>query len=316
MQEKWHQDCHSDPPPYRSRLSSSPVHDVPLDDPLSITNPSDGPPSYQSLQQPPTPPPAYRQNQYNHPASEIDLHSFPDRSTILVIGACTRQGMYIIDRLLEQNYQVRGLVSNPREAAQTSKYFESKYDRDHYHPWIVPNMSRRGAFDVAVASCAGVVFVSSQPSPVAISKTITLARVKNALTAAMKEARMDRFVYCSPRPTPIHPASRTEAWTGQERADSPAPSRSFESSRSSFQQEASEVNRASVEVAIWDCVDGQRPSFTLDIGEYLFVSMFIVIRADSRTSDIAKQLRHSPRRRCSLKLVIAQSLPIAVEGRF
>ncbi|KAM0714856.1 hypothetical protein Q7P37_009320 [Cladosporium fusiforme] len=247
MQKQWHkEDANSDPPPYQHRRSLPPTQELSLHIALSRTLLPDHPPSYNSLQDASTPPPAYRQHQYSHPASEIDLHSFPDESTILVIGAATRQGMHIIERLLEQHYRVRGVVSNSHEAAQTSKYFESKYDRDHFHPWIVPDMTRRGAFDLAIGECTGVVFVSSQPSPIAISRSEALTRVQNALTAAMSEARMTRFVYCSPRAMTAHPSSRTASPDG---------------------------DRTSVELAIWDCVDGRRPGFALDIGEFVPTSI-------------------------------------------
>lgn len=265
MQEKWHEEPNrSDPPPYEQRLSMLPTGELPCEDPLQSTAPANDPPSYQSLQHHGPPPPVYRQHQYSHPVSGIDLHSFPDRSTICVIGACTRQGMHIIDRLLEQNYTVRGVVSNSHESAQTSKHFEFRYDRDRYHSWIIPDMSRRGAFNLAIETCAGVVFVAGQAGPAAVSKVIILARVKNALAAAMREARMDRFVFCSPKPAVAHPSSRSASPVGSEVGDS----RSFELSRESLEACGRETNRAEVEVAIWDCVDGRRPGFALDIGEY------------------------------------------------
>lgn len=240
-QKHWHQTHHSDPPPYHS-----------VDATPEVINP----PSYRrALRQPaPPPPPAYREHQYSHLTSSIDLHSFPDRARILVVGAYSRQGMNIISRLLDQHYRVRGVVSNAKEAAQTAKYFEARHGREHYRPLIIPNLASDDIFDVPASKCAGVVFVAGKSNVDPTSGEETLARVTNVLEAAMRQPRMDRFLYCSPR--------------SEARTDDLQPS---------------------VELAIWDWVDSRQPGFALDIGKSTVRVNIVCARPLTSVLSIASQ---------------------------
>lgn len=246
MQKQWHRDPQTNPPPYQDQQT---------------TRFSDDPPAYRSVQQPP---PAYRPSQYSNSVSGISLHSFPDRATVLVIGACTRQGMHIIDRLLEHDYRVRGVVSNAREAAQIAKYFEVRHDREHYNSWIIPDMSQDGAFSLAARSCSGIIFVTAQSSPIASSDDAALARVTSALTAAMKEAGMDRFIYCSPASSGRLRGNSLRHFESGRRH----PLLSSELDREHTRPTESRNNHTPIEVAIWDWVDKRQPGFALDISEY------------------------------------------------
>jgi NAD(P)-dependent dehydrogenase (short-subunit alcohol dehydrogenase family) len=241
---------------------------------------SGGPPAYQSLD--PTiisenlpayrscpPPPAYTECQHDESASSINLHSFPEGSTVLVIGAYTRQGMHIIDRLLEHQHSVRGIVANPRESAQTAKHFEARHGRERYQPCIISDPTAKDAFDAAARDCSGVVFVTNRSSPVAGCGVETLAKVMSVLGSAMIEADMNRFVYCYPA------ASSNEisqSMTGNNISSAqgevvPTQPPSYESSRNGSELSRPETVPFSVELAIRDWIGVNQPGFALEIGE-------------------------------------------------
>ena len=217
MQIEWHRH-NSSPPSYPQSMQQQSQQTTPLSSTESLPahNNNEEPPSYQRISRSRSAPPAYIQRQTSHPDPIIDLYSFPPRSTILVVGAYTRQGMHIIDRLIENGHSVRGIVSNTREAAQVSKHFEASHGRGYYHSSIVTDLTVEGALDSTARHCSGVVFVTSQSSPSMTSTEERIANVLNTLASAVKEARMDRFIYCSsatppapvaaaaPRPPPLN----------------------------------------------------------------------------------------------------------------
>lgn len=254
MQKQWNSNPHSGPPAYQC-LDSVPTSTMP-----------EMLPAYRSC----PPPPAYTECQHDESASSINLHSFPERSTVLVIGAYTRQGMHIIDRLLEHQHSVRGIVANPREAAQTAKHFEAGHGRDHYQPCIISDPTAKNAFDLVARTCSGVVFVTNRSNPVTGAGVETLARVMSVLGSAMREADMHRFVYCYPAAASddfgksmtgsiINPSTRPGI------ASSQPPS--YESHRNGSELHRPETVPFSVELAIRDWVGTNNPGFTLDIGK-------------------------------------------------
>ncbi|KAF2769500.1 NAD(P)-binding protein, partial [Teratosphaeria nubilosa] len=124
----------------------------------------------------------------------------PRQSMILVIGANGGQGMHVVDQLLERGFRVRCTVRNAEKAISTGKYFEEKYGVGRYMPVVIPDMVHKGAFDLAIRGCSGVVHsasvmtYSTDPHEV-VSPTI--AGVLNALESAGKESGVKRFVCCS-----------------------------------------------------------------------------------------------------------------------
>lgn len=252
MQKKWNRSHPSGPPAYHT---------------LDSTIMSENLPAYRSC----PPPPAYTECQHDDSAGSINLHSFPEGSTVLVIGAYTRQGMHIIDRLLEHQHSVRGIVANARESAQTAKHFEARHGRERYQPCIISDPTAKDAFDAAAKTCSGVVFVTNRSSPVAGCGVETLAKVMSVLGSAMIEADMNRFVYC-------YPAAASDdfnqSMTGSNNssardADVPTQPPSYESTRNGSEQSRPETVPFSVEMAIRDWIGVNQPGFTLEIGESL-----------------------------------------------
>jgi len=261
MQKEWHRH-HSSPPAYQ-----------PTD--LPPVSPIEQLPSYHRASRSCSALPVYIQRQISHTETIIDLYSFPPRSTILVIGAYTRQGMHIIDRLIENGHQVRGIVSNTREAAQISKHFEASHGRGHYRSGIFTDMSVEGALDSTAQACSGVIFVSPQASPVASSNEAHLANVINALFSAMKATNMDRFIYCSPAPA-ARPLN--EIFTiDEDAADSdstsiqapPRPSRWL--SQNGRPRGGKKPEETPVELAIERWADHWEPRFALQTGMPLHI---------------------------------------------
>jgi hypothetical protein len=263
MQLEW-QRHHSSPPSYEQQSDSTPIS--------PISPASEQPPTYQRASRSCSAPPVYIQRQISNTDTIIDLYSFPPRSTILVVGAYTRQGMHIIDRLIENGHLVRGIVSNAREAAQVSKHFEASHGRGYYHSSIVTDMTVEGSLDSTARDCSGVVFVTSQSSPVMNSAEARVANVINALTSAVKQAKMDRFIYCSSppatRPSNVistideeeddEPVSRNSA------TQPPRPSQWL--SRSSHEESITE--ETPIEIAMGKWIDLWEPKFALQTGKF------------------------------------------------
>lgn len=255
MQKQWHQDPSPDPPPYE------------LPDPFNIPE-SQQRPSGQSYEAPP----AYRRRQQGVlDDASTDLHSFPEHSTILVVGAFSRQGMHIIDRLLDQGYRVRGAVSDTREAAQTSKYFEARHDRDQYNSCIIPDMTLEQAFNTAVDSCSGIIFVAGNRTSAANARGPVFQKVKNVLDAAKREGKMYRFVYCTPGCGAVATVQSSDG-----RRDPPA----YETRRN-YRVNAS---KDSTEAAIWDWANRSQPGFALDTGECSILTVRYGILTDRSRS--------------------------------
>jgi hypothetical protein len=230
MQLEWHRH-HSSPPSYQQQQEQQqqqhPQSQSNYSPPISPISPTtdENPPTYQRAARSISAPPAYIQphhhhHQTNHPPI-IDLYSFPPQSTILVVGAYTRQGMHIIDALLSNNHSVRGIVSNAREAAQVAKHFEASHGRGcWYTSIIVGDMTREGALDATARGCGGVVFVAAglhhqhrrRQSISMLGGENNEERVSiliNALTSAVKERGVVRFVYCSSPSSPSPVAAGT-----------------------------------------------------------------------------------------------------------
>jgi hypothetical protein len=251
MQKKWNRRHPSWPPAYQ------------LMDPTAMSEPL---PAYRSC----PPPPAYSECHHDDSASSINLHSFPEGSTVLVIGAYTRQGMHIIDRLLDHQHSVRGIVANAREAAQTAKHFEASHGRERYQPCIISDPTARNAFDAAARNCSGVIFVTNRSSPVAGCGVETLAKVMSVLGSAMEEAHMNRFVYCYPAPASNDFCqSMTRSHTMPSRRERPIPANPppYEMARHGSEQRRPETVPFSVELAIRDWIGVNQPGFALEIGE-------------------------------------------------
>lgn len=222
----------------------------------------------------------YIQRQNSHTETIIDLYSFPPRSTILVVGAYTRQGMHIIDRLIENGHLVRGIVSNAREAAQVSKHFEASHGRGYYHSSIVTDLTVEGALDSTARACSGVVFVTSQASLMSSTED-RVSSVVNALTSAVKEATMDRFIYCSSKPAIVRPLNNAISTIDEEDGDDdepalprhsttqppPRPSPAQWLSSRSGGHEESMTEKTPVEIAMGKWIDSWEPKFALQTGK-------------------------------------------------
>ena len=256
VQMEWHR--YSPSPPSYQQSDLPPVS--------HISRSVEEPPSYQRISRSSSAPPKYIRRQTSRTETIIDLHSFPPRSTILVVGAYTRQGMHIIDRLIENGHQVRGIVSNAREAAQVAKHFEASHGRGHYYSSIVSDMTVEGALDSTARQCSGFIFVTAQSNPIASSKEEHLASVINALTSAMKEAKMDRFFYCSSPPV-TRPLNRIptigEGAESTSHSGTPRPSQWL--SRGTPKESIAE--ETPIEIAIEKWRDIWVPKFTLQTGK-------------------------------------------------
>jgi nucleoside-diphosphate-sugar epimerase len=76
-------------------------------------------------------------------------------STVLVTGANGFIGSHIIDQLLQLDYRVRGTVRTEAKGKWVQDYFDEKYGHGKLELVVVPDMSKKGAFDDAVKGNCG-----------------------------------------------------------------------------------------------------------------------------------------------------------------
>lgn len=222
----------------------------------------------------PSPPPQY--DQINQPLTiGLDKPALPRDSLVLVTGANSWQGIHIVDQLLEHGYRVRGTVRDTDKAIWISEYFQEKYGAERFTTAIIPDMVPRGAFDIAVRGCSGVIHVASvtsfSPSPEDVIAP-SIAGAINALEAAAKEPIVRRFVYCSAtaaavsQGTGIRNEVTSDSWnmSAFKAAWGPPP---YEAERAWAVFSSSKMQ---AEQAVWRWYNLKKPQFTLNAGKPLW----------------------------------------------
>ena len=218
------------------------------------------------------PPPLYQAVSQARPS--LDETAIAKNSLILVTGANSWQGFHIVNQLLERGYRVRGTVRDPDKAVWTAKYFRDQFGPGRYLTAIIPDMAVRGAFNLAIRGCSGVIHtahvtsMSGNPNDVV---TPSIAGALNALEAAVLEPLVTRFVYTSSvNATISHERNEpnevnSQSWNMMDFRDawSPPPygeDRAFPTYNASKMQ---------TEAAVWKWHDTKKPHFVLNSGELM-----------------------------------------------
>lgn len=248
-----------DPPPY------------PFSRSLSVASASTA--SEHSLKPlPTTPPPQYFQINHTDPYP-ADVPAIPPESLILVIGASGWQGTHVVDQLLRRGYRVRGTVRSAEKAIWTSKLFKDRHGIGRYSAAVIPDMVPKGAFDIAVRGCSGVVHCASVTSFSSDPETVvtpSIAGALNALEAAKGEPGVTRFVYCSSTAAAVSSGNgfrqnvTSESWNmaAFKTAWQPPP---YDLDRAWAVYAASKFQ---TEQAVWRWCHEHQPRFVLNTGEY------------------------------------------------
>jgi hypothetical protein len=87
--------------------------------------------------------------------------NLPKGSLILVTGANGFVASHVVDRLLEDGFNVRGSVRSEAKGKWLHQVFGSKYGKGRFETIIVPDMQANGAFDAAVKGVAGICHTAS-----------------------------------------------------------------------------------------------------------------------------------------------------------
>lgn len=82
-------------------------------------------------------------------------------SLILVTGANGFVASHVVDRLLEDGFNVRGSVRSEEKGKWLHQVFGNKYGEGRFETVIVPDMQADGAFDAAVKGVAGICHTAS-----------------------------------------------------------------------------------------------------------------------------------------------------------
>ena len=136
----------------------------------------------------------------------------PKGSLVLVTGVNGFIGSNIADQFLKLGYRVRGTTRNPEKNAWITKLFDRKYGAGKFELVSVPDMEAPDAFDVAVQGVSAVVHTATNytmdPNPHNVIPA-TVAGTVNAMTAAMREQSVKRFVLTSSSAAALIPKPNT-----------------------------------------------------------------------------------------------------------
>jgi len=145
--------------------------------------------------------------------------NLPKGSLVLVTGANGFVASHVVDRLLEDGFNVRGSVRSGEKGKWLHEVFEAKFGKGRFETVVVPDMEPDGAFDAAVKGVAGICHTASimtfvdkpeEVIPTVVSflsridrkeqHTLTSRKVKgatNIVSAALKEPSVKSLVYTS-----------------------------------------------------------------------------------------------------------------------
>lgn len=142
--------------------------------------------------------------------------TLPTGSLILVTGANGFVASHVVDRLLEDGFNVRGSIRSEEKGKWLHEVFDNKYGEGRFETVIVPDMEANGAFDTAVKGVAGICHTASImtfvdkpeqviPAVVRFNHQIPMQRVlltpwkvkgaTSIVTAALKEPSVKSLVY-------------------------------------------------------------------------------------------------------------------------
>lgn len=87
--------------------------------------------------------------------------NLPTGSLVLVTGANGFVASHVVDRLLEDGFNVRGSVRSEEKGKWLHGVFDKKYGKGRLELVVVPDMQATGAFDAAVKGVAGICHTAS-----------------------------------------------------------------------------------------------------------------------------------------------------------
>ncbi|CBF78393.1 hypothetical protein AN8583.2 [Aspergillus nidulans FGSC A4] len=126
------------------------------------------------------------------------LYVIPVGATILVTGANGYIASHVCNILLSMGYRVRGTLRSPKP--WLTAFFDAKYGTGRFESFILPDLTQRGAWQVAVEGVQGIAHVASdmsmKPNPEQVVPQMVQG-VQNALKAAMQQPQVKRVVYTS-----------------------------------------------------------------------------------------------------------------------
>ncbi|KAL4737686.1 hypothetical protein BDV11DRAFT_171763 [Aspergillus similis] len=129
---------------------------------------------------------------------DSSLYAIPVGATILVTGANGYIASHVCNILLSLGYRVRGTLRSPKP--WLTAFFDAKYGTGLFEPIIIPDLTQRGAWQVAVEGVQGIAHVASDmsmnPDPEQVVPQMVQG-VQNALEAAMGQLQVKRVVYTS-----------------------------------------------------------------------------------------------------------------------
>ncbi|KAL4996704.1 hypothetical protein BDV10DRAFT_186942 [Aspergillus recurvatus] len=129
---------------------------------------------------------------------DSSLYTIPVGATILVTGANGYIGSHVCNILLSLGYRVRGTLRSPKP--WLTAFFESKYGPGRFETVVIPLLTEKEAWGIAVQGVQGVAHIASDlsmnPNPEQVVPQMVQG-VLNALEVANRQPQIKRVVYTS-----------------------------------------------------------------------------------------------------------------------
>lgn len=124
------------------------------------------------------------------PTMATTASNLPKGSLILVTGVNGFVASHVVDRLLEDGFNVRGSVRSEEKGKWLHQVFGSRYGKGRFETVIVPDMQADGAFDAAVKGVTGICHTASIMTFVDKPEEVIPTVVSHAHDTSMKKVAL------------------------------------------------------------------------------------------------------------------------------
>ncbi|KAF7966338.1 hypothetical protein HWV62_20284 [Athelia sp. TMB] len=202
------------------------------------------------------------------PQTALD-NTMPQGSVVLVTGANGFIASHVVEALLAAGYKVRGTTRTTSKLATLQARWHKKFGLDSFETVAVEDITKEGAFDMALQGVSGVAHIASpttfstNPAEViepSVNGTLSILR------SAAKVSSIKRFVLTSSSTAALWPKQNVEFDVGEDtwNEESPALASSLPEDHPLKPWHIYSASKTLGERAAWNFMKEQKPTFTLN----------------------------------------------------